>query len=376
MTQDDELMTENLVLIDWVSLTSKVFSASQMMEYLSLHTSPWTSGHGARGYKHREYFSGISIMHDKPGTEYQTWLEMSGQGCRSFESEGSGDYDSIFDLVRRSPDQFNLTRLDVAFDDHTGVLDIDKIFFDVCKQNYVSRSRWWASTLSSEGTSCYIGAPSSDIRIRIYDKAAERGYTDGRHWVRVELQLRDDRAESFVTLPADMSLTDRFLSVLSNYLRFVVPQDDSNRSRWSSTDYWDELIGAVSRVKLFSKPGIPYNIESVKNFVFNQAGNAIDTAYKILGNEEFFRQLKERKPVMSDKYRDLLNAFEKTGEIPEPEVNPYQIKKYVYCPACHSNKLESEFISFKHDRNEVVGIGICRRCSELGYRIEDFKEIL
>jgi len=33
------------------------------------------------------------------------------------------------------------------------------------------------------------------VLVRIYDKAAERGFTDGRRWARVSLQLRDKRAE-------------------------------------------------------------------------------------------------------------------------------------------------------------------------------------
>ncbi len=42
--------------------------------------------------------------------------------------------------------------------------------------------------LEQAGSTVYIGAPSSDFRIRIYDKALEQG-VDG-HWIRVELVMR------------------------------------------------------------------------------------------------------------------------------------------------------------------------------------------
>ena len=51
--------------------------------------------------------------------------------------------------------------------------------------------------------------------LRIYDKARERGFFD-RHWTRVELQMRDERAAAFLNTPG--SLRDNFLGVLRNYL--------------------------------------------------------------------------------------------------------------------------------------------------------------
>ena len=84
-----------------------------------------------------------------------------------------------------------ITHLDVVFDDHTGILDIERIAQDTQEQRFVSRMKYWEVVRSSGGISCQIGSPKSKILVRIYDKAAERGFTDGRHWVRVELQLRD-----------------------------------------------------------------------------------------------------------------------------------------------------------------------------------------
>ena len=75
----------------------------------------------------------------------------------------------------------------------------------------------------------------SSVLIRIYDKAAERGLPEGQHWVRVELQLRDERAEAFCFDPAPIGLL--FRGVLVNYVRYVDdPGTDSNCWRWPMKD--------------------------------------------------------------------------------------------------------------------------------------------
>ena len=68
----------------------------------------------------------------------------------------------------------HITRLDVAYDDHTGILDIERIADDVQSQRYVSCMRWWEVTRSSQRVSCQAGSPKSKVLVRIYDKAAER----------------------------------------------------------------------------------------------------------------------------------------------------------------------------------------------------------
>jgi len=69
--------------------------------------------------------------------------------------------------------------------------------------------------------------------VRIYDKAAERGFTDGQHWVRIELQLRDGRAAEFSKIPMDIG--EAFAGVLLNYLRYAYSAESRYiyRNPWS-----------------------------------------------------------------------------------------------------------------------------------------------
>ena len=238
------------------------------------------------------------------------WVEMSGQGCRYFESFGHGDYNLIFQEIHNNPDEMNLTRLDIAFDDHEKILNIDVLADDTLKQNYISKSTEWEVSQSSKGTTIYIGSMKSDVLIRIYDKAAERGYTDGTVWTRVELQLRDSRALQYTKLKS--SVGENFRAVLHNYLKYVIPSEDTNKSRWEITEYWYRLIQAVAKQSIYLKMGVDYNIYRCENYVYNQAGNAAAALISAYGVTEFLDKLEKRPVMRNNKYDKMIKEYKES----------------------------------------------------------------
>ena len=78
-------MDENLILYDWLSFTCKKRDPYYFVDLLGLSKVPWELTKGARGYKDRLYFNCISI-HFNGRDDMGIWCEMSGQGCRAFES--------------------------------------------------------------------------------------------------------------------------------------------------------------------------------------------------------------------------------------------------------------------------------------------------
>lgn len=132
-------MDENIVLFDWLSFTTKIHSVSDVIDIIGMGSVPWETIKGAHGYKERLYFNGVNIFFNGRD-DMGVWCEMSGQGCRAFESIGSGDYEYIFGLVKYG--DLHITRLDVAFDDHTGLLDIGRICYllDVSKKHLIYKS--------------------------------------------------------------------------------------------------------------------------------------------------------------------------------------------------------------------------------------------
>ena len=223
-------MKENRILYDWFSCTSKVYNVEEFISRLGMVNCDWRTARGAHGYKDKLTFGGCSVHYN--GSENMgTWLEMSGEGCRSYESYGNDLWDLLFLGILQDDSNAHFTRLDVAFDDFTGILDINEIIRDTFDGNFISKSSYHRITVSSDGNSCQFG--KSDVVIRIYDKAAEQKLTDGTHWVRVEIQLRDDRAKAWIKNMVPFG--GLFKSVLYNYLRFVEPNplDLEHKSRWN-----------------------------------------------------------------------------------------------------------------------------------------------
>ena len=293
-------MAENIVIYDWISFTSKKHEPQQLIEILGLSHCPWSVIRGARGYQDRKFFSSISV-HYNGRDDMGVWVEMSGQGCRTFETLSSVGWDGVFKFVQENG--LNITRLDVAYDDHSGVLDIMKIAGDTQRQEYISKSDYWEVVMSSKGTTVQIGSPKSRVVIRIYDKAAERGKPD-QHWIRCEMQLRDSRAVEFSALP--LPIGQAFTGVLLNYLRYVDPvAEDSNKWRWPMKSYWSDLVKDTEKISIYRSPGMEYNEEQCKRYVVNQAGNAIDACLRMYGTENFRHMIANRPTRPNPKY-DML----------------------------------------------------------------------
>lgn len=302
---------ENLFLIDWLSFTSKSDSVETIVNKLGLIGNDFTDMYGMQGYANRFYLNGISIHFNSARNE-GVWVEMSGQGCRAFESLSTSDWFSLFDLILN--DDYNITRLDVAFDDHSGIIPLKKIANDVRQENYVSKfkARSITCTFASGdvGYTIDLGSRKSAIKFRIYDKAFERNREEEGHWVRCECQLRDERATEFLKKLDTENVSDLFLGVLVNYIRFVTPSTtDTDKHRWKLRKYWSNFVGAVEAVSLYTNLGLDYNLAKCENFVYRQCGNALDTLIKIKGVESVVVDLNKNKPPKkAPKYLDLINS--------------------------------------------------------------------
>lgn len=305
-------ISENVILFDWLTCTCQSDDPELWKEILGMTGCAWEPlEKGRNGYKRGYYFGSIWILYD--GAENMgVCLEMSGLGCRSFEEHGTGDFISLFALIGSS-EAYHISRLDVAFDDHTGILDIEQLFNDSEDKLYISRSR----TLRLEkeykdnrcGITVYHGSKKSDVLIRIYDKAVERGAED-QHWIRVELQLRNDRAAEFINQSAPVG--EVFAGVLHNYLRYVVEDPlDQNRSRWPMQPYWEQLINGAHKIKLFITPGLEYNVAKLDHFSFEMAGPALKCCMDLYGVSFVVGRILDIDIQDNLKYQKLLRQYGK-----------------------------------------------------------------
>jgi len=144
---------------------------------------------------------------------------------------------------------FKPSRVDLSLDDTSGLLSFGEMWQAVQDRHYTSRWRFWRHYEDSNGgETIYFGHPSSETRLRIYDKAAEQGVAGP--WVRCEMQLRDTRGQL-----ATQRLVDdgpEFVpGMLRGYLEFKDASDgDSNRRRWPAAGWWVTFLHGACKVRI------------------------------------------------------------------------------------------------------------------------------
>jgi len=311
---------KNIIIYDWLSFTSKIHSVKQIIEFIGFTNVTFIEIYGFYGYSKRITYEGVSILYDGHSPNMGVMLDMSGQGCRTFETLGTGDWESLFELIKDNQDEksMNITRLDIAYDDHEGILNILEICADTEAKRYISRTRNFEVINSSKGRTVSHGSKSSGVYIRIYDKARERGYANGCHWIRLELQLRDGNALGFIK--NDMDIGKKFFGVVYNYLRYVTPNNtDTNSRRWADTAYWQDFIKSAEKIRIYQKPGIEYNELSLEAFVLHNSGNSINVFRKIFGDTNLLRALDviDNEARYSLKQKRLIEKYdEQSTQIP------------------------------------------------------------
>lgn len=324
----------NCFLIDWLTVVFHGQTVFGVQQLLGLTGSiPWQQKHNfVYGYPITTFWNNICIRwgadreefywddldkkaSEKVRSDMGICLEMSGTGCRAFESHGFGDWLKLLtDITQGQFGKVSITRLDLAYDDHTGILDIYRIESDARDRNLVCKARKVRSTWSDDwdediqGLTVEIGSRKSDVLVRIYDKAAERGFDHSKHWIRVELQLRKARALAAVMQILNFDSVGKVASgILRNYCTFRSPSSDSNRCRWPLTPYWDRLLLDMERIRIVLTPGEEYNFSKTEEHMLIQYGQAFITYYRIHGEiQSFLIDALKRFPVLKPKYESAI----------------------------------------------------------------------
>lgn len=202
-----------------------------------------------------------------------------------------------------------VTRIDFAFDDKSGLLDLAQVAGSVRAGNYVSRSRKWTFLENDEGGQTWaFGRRSSDSFIRTYDKAAEQ-HVDG-HWVRVELELKGERAEAAVRVLlkcAVESWPERVASWLRGLLDFKQPGTDENKSRWGTVDWWESFLEYAKKSRLtVSKRA--RTVEELRAWVDEQVAPSLSVLSLVLGEDEILRIVDRGSERLKPKHLAMISS--------------------------------------------------------------------
>ena len=344
--------TKNRILIDWFSFSSRIDTVDSMVNLLGMDKCAWEprlTGNGIRaGYSSGVYSNGITIwVSDANSVRFANsskaqkvsgvWLEMSGEGCRAFEQYGNGDWQLLIDYCNRNADDITVNRVDLAYDDFLGFLNLSAIAKDTRNRNFVTKFRSKPQIHESIGLvdtaiTVDFGCMGSDVFIRIYDKRLEQRNAPDlfKHWVRNEIMLRHERAAAVVSLLGDQydykdgvrcviapptPIDELYFGVMNNYLRFIIPSDtDTNRWRAPVADHWENFCKSIEsyRILLWSSDGTGFSTDRLDNYVEVMCVGAVYTYIKLHGVDALLDVCKQKSYNLADKYRQLLAdvAFE------------------------------------------------------------------
>ena len=320
------------VLIDWLTFSIKNIQnpTEVITKYLGLDPALFQEApYGLMGYQRILVFSDIRVLYEPRENQYfrdmGVCVTMSGNGCRTFETmskltfEGAKDrqgtestaFPVLFQLLA-ADENANISRIDIACDDREGYLCMDDIVRAV-RENTIN-SRLMRRTLfqsyngtQNSGITVYIGAPSSDFRVRIYDKALESGETG--HWVRVELVMRGDNANAFGAQLTNTENVGKLAAQVINDKFSFIEKDDSNITRCTVCPWWRQFVDELESVRLVARCVVQHSVDQVRNWVEAQVGPSLAILLRTMGFGCIFELAKESCSRLSDKQQSLIADY-------------------------------------------------------------------
>lgn len=225
-------------------------------------------------------------------------VELKGRGCRQFESyllaQQRSWYEFFMDVLVAGG---VMKRLDLAINDHTGMLDIPELTEKCRNEECVSVFRSFKSYASGElvkheeqdkagmGYTLYIGSLKSEVYFCVYEKSYEQYIKLGIPIEeapiknRFEIRLKNERAYYAVRdLLTYYDAERTAFSIINRYVRFVDKEADKKRSDWKLSVRWAWFIGESREpLKLTTKPE-PYTLDRTLRWIQRQ----VDPTLKML----------------------------------------------------------------------------------------------
>lgn len=305
-------MTEkdNKIIVDWLQFTLLKDDGLQIVfRILRLNPADFERlDKGGLGYKDQLINNNVRIyFNGNQGMGINT--SISGQGCRFMESQGIDLWSLVFRLAQSA--RINITRLDLALD--TDIKLIDKIRSSIDSKKYISKSRSISYICKSGKDSTrtetiYIGSRSSDLMIRIYDKAIEQGLEE-QDWERWEIVLKKEKIIEAIPL-LKKGISQTFKNILYTYFR-PIKKIESNKSRSKVESWYLKFLGKVEKISLYRDPA-QKTIEDKWNWVKKQVAPTLALLSLAFDNTEFLagiangniERIKQKDLELVKKYKE------------------------------------------------------------------------
>lgn len=337
-----------------------VLDFSYICKFLKLPESGFANMGRIKYYKERYECNNISVSVPYDARENQQGynISMSGNGCRYYEAhikdsefiDVSDIWRGLFSRLRELTKKgiaVNVSRLDIAVDDFSGALDIERI--ERCIDNDEVATRFQKKTVDAGGNDIYIatnhvktsffrrirsktisfGSRESRSYCRIYDKKAEqmqKHFNDEDktefnrldkipHWVRLEVEFKDENALSMVNAFIDEKHFPHFFaSYINGMLRFI-KRDSANTSRCTTQKWWLDFIGTTNKTSISCGDYKPVTAKRHLQYVYKMLSGAIYTAMNLESVDTLLNNIVARAQFnLNAKHAKLCNGIERNLE--------------------------------------------------------------
>ena len=287
-------------------------------------------------YSYTEHYSlGDIFIYTSADEEKGVLLELKGRGCRQFESYLLAQQRSWYDfLMDALVDGGVMKRIDLAINDHTGILDIPELAEKCRKREYIGKSRSYKFYQSGElikhreddreymGRTLYLGSLKSDVYFCIYEKDYEQYVKLGTPLEeadiinRFEIRLRNERAYYAVRdLLTYYDAERTAFSIINHYIRFVDPEEDKPKNRWKINPEWAYFVGDNREpIRLTTQPE-PFTMERALHWLQRQVAPTLKMVQELdkMNHTTILDDMLEHTEL-KDKYRHLLELEKTTIE--------------------------------------------------------------
>lgn len=317
-------MLEYPVIIDWITFSGHAKNFDEIISFLGMsdYADYFQPCPGHNFFKTAMFFTtsekhDITINFQQRSDSELFSVDISGRGCRDLESLSTYDLDLILYRIYQK-DGFKISRIDIAMDIIDKNFKIKTLVTAAEKFNYSCRSDF-RNIMNSydkgiQAYSLYFGKQASNIFVNIYDKRAERGFTPEEmpdDWTRIEIRLRSVNAQGFLEkyVKSNSNVGDLFVGVLNNYLRFLKPSKDSNKSRWETAPYWKKIIHHAEKVKVFYRAGVEYDYNKFEDDFFRSCGSRIFTYLQLNTLGDLYRELQLRQVKPNARQQFIIDNY-------------------------------------------------------------------
>lgn len=283
--------------VDWLAFTLPVSIGAniltklkQVMDFLYYDLNDfkeiagrysYNSGLTLGNYVNVFYNDPFKKLNENPQSSVN--IVFTGQGCTDLNEKlvriyDSSDYERIwvnfFDFLQTI--DAKITRLDLALDDFSGVVDFDVIVKKLNRGEYRSVKKTYNVLRSADqqgrlqGLTIYIGSNVKTSKgcyyLRMYDKYAQylsksqmppKEARESGIWQRYELSFSKSKARRFVRKIQDTgSFGEAYLGVMRTTIEFLVPKKTQSgkkykdKNKWKVCSWWQKFLNDTEKVKL------------------------------------------------------------------------------------------------------------------------------